>query len=78
MFWSIKKDSENEKGFIKSCYDLVKWLSHYLYISFLFFFFYLGLTTQKGVRESVMLQMSHSHSHMTGSHMMGYMIGMGK
>ena len=53
MFWSIEKDSEDEKGFIKFCYDLAKRLSHYLYISFLFFFFYLGLTTQKGVWESV-------------------------
>ena len=35
---------------------------------FLFFFFYLGLITQKGVWESVISQVSHSHSHMTGSH----------
>jgi len=31
---------------------------------FLFFSFYLGLITQKRVWESV----THSHSHMTGSH----------
>ena len=41
-----------------------KRLSHYLY----FFSFYLGLTTQKEVRESVTSQVSHSHSHMTGCH----------
>jgi len=52
-----------------TCHDLAKWLSHYLYFfSFLFLFFYLGLTTQKEVQESVMSQVSHSHSHMTGSH----------
>jgi len=42
-----------------------KQLSHYLYFfSFLFFFFsfYLGLTTQKEVQESVTSQVSHSHS----------------
>jgi len=51
------------------CYDLAKWLSYYLYFfSFLFLFFYLGLTTQKEVQESVMSQVSQSHSHMTGSH----------
>jgi len=38
------------------CYDLAKWLSHYLYFfSFLFLFFYLGLTTQKEVQESITL-----------------------
>jgi len=35
---------------------------------FFFLFFYLGLTIQKEVRESVMSQVVHSHSHMTGSH----------
>jgi len=35
---------------------------------FLFFSFYLGLTTQKGVWESITSQVSQSHSHMTGSH----------
>jgi len=49
------------------CHDLAKWLSHYLYF-FSFLFFYLGFTTQKKVQESVMSQVSHSHSHMTGSH----------
>jgi len=50
-------------------HDLAKQLSHYLYFfSFLFLFFYLGLTTQKEVWESIMLQVSHSHGHMTGSH----------
>ena len=43
------------------CHDLTKQLSHYLY----FFFFYLGLTTQKGVQESVMSQVSQSYD---GSH----------
>ena len=62
------------------CHDLAKWLSYYLYfISFHFFsFLLLGLTTQKGVWESVTSQVLHSHSHMTGSHMMGYMISVGK
>ena len=67
------------------CHDLVKWLSHYLYF-FSFLFFYLGLTTQRKVWESVMSQVSHGHGHMTGSHsvtshwchMMSHMIGMGK
>ena len=49
------------------CHDLAKWLSHYLYF-FSFLFFYLGLTTQREVWESVMSQVSHSHGHMTGSH----------
>ena len=44
-----------------------------LFIFFSFLFFYLGLTTQRGVWESVMSQVSHSHSHM-----IGHMIGMGK
>jgi len=49
------------------CHDLAKWLSHYLYFfSFLFLFFYLRLTTQKGVQESVMSQVSQSHT--PGSH----------
>jgi len=39
-----------------------------IFLFFLFLFFYLGLTIQKEVRESVMSQVSHSHSHMTGSH----------
>ena len=40
------------------CHDLAKWLSHYLY------FFYLGLTIQKGVWESIMSQVSQvSQSH---------------
>jgi len=54
---------------LEQCHDLAKQLSHYLYFfSFLFLFFYLGLTTQKEVQESVMSQVSHKHSHMTGSH----------
>ena len=44
-----------------------KQLSHYLYFLFFFFSFYLGLTTQKEVQESVMSQsyhmMSHNESH---------------
>jgi len=45
------------------CYDLAKQLSHYLYFLFFsFLFFYLGLTTQKGVQESVMSQVSQIHS----------------
>jgi len=51
------------------CHDLAKRLSHYLYFfSFSFLFFYLGLTTQREVWESVTSQVSHSHGHMTGSH----------
>jgi len=56
------------------CYDLAKRLSYYLYFfSFLFLFFYLGLTTQKEVRESIMSQVSHSHitwQKVTASHHM--------
>ena len=48
---------DNEQYCCYECYDLAKWLSHYLY----FFFFYLGLTTQKRVWESIM-------SHVTGSY----------
>jgi len=45
------------------CHDLAKRLSYYLYFfSFLFLFFYLGLTTQREVWESVMSQVSHSHT----------------
>ena len=44
---------------------MAKLLSIFL---FLFFSFYLGLTTQKEVWESVTSQVSHSCSHMTGSH----------
>jgi len=52
---------------VPNCYDLAKQLSHYLYF-FSFLLFYLGLTIQEGVQESVMLQVSHSHGHMIGSH----------
>jgi len=49
-----------------------KWLSHYLYffsfLLFYFLFFYLGLTTQEEVWESVTSQVSHGQSHMTGSY----------
>ena len=48
------------------CHDLAKTaksLSIFLFF-FFFFSFYLGLTTQKEVRESVMSQVSHkSQSH---------------
>jgi len=54
-------------------YDLAKQLSHYLYFfSFLFFFFYLGLTIQKGVWESVMSQVSQSHTVTASHHMMSH------
>ena len=62
---------------IVMCHDLVKWLSYYLYF-FFFSFLFLGLTAQKGVWESVTSQVSHSHSHMTGSHMIDHMISVGK
>jgi len=43
------------------CHDLAKQLRHYLYFfSFLFLFFYLGLTTQKEVQESVMSHRCHT------------------
>ena len=45
-----------------------KQLSYYLY--FFSFSFSFGLTTQEGVWESVMSQVSCNHSHMIG-HMMG-------
>ena len=35
---------------------------------FLFFSFSFELTTQEGVWESVMSQVSHSYNHMIGSH----------
>ena len=42
---------------VLACHDLAKQLSYYLYFFFfLFLFFYLGLTTQKKVRESVTSQ----------------------
>ena len=50
------------------CHDLVKTAKSLSIFLFFFFSFYLGLTTQKEVQESVMSQVSHSHSHMTGSH----------
>ena len=43
-----------------------KSLSIFFFFSFLFF--YLGLTTQREVWESVTSQVLHSHDHMTGSH----------
>jgi len=78
---------------VQKCLDRIhvmtwqKQLSHYLYFfSFIFLFFYLRLTTQREVWESVTSQASHSHGHMTGSHsitshditMMSHIIGMGK
>jgi len=59
------------------CHDLVKWLSHYLYFfPFFFFCFYLRLTTQKGVWESIMSQVSQG-SHSVTSHEC-HIIGMGR
>jgi len=48
---------------VPTCHDLAKQLSHYLY--FIFLFFSLGLTMQKGVQESVTSHhmMSHDRSH---------------
>ena len=52
----------------RQCHNLAKWLSHYLYFfSFLFLFFYLGLTIQKGVWESVTQSQSHDRK-VTVSH----------
>ena len=42
---------------------------------FLFFFFFFGLTTQKGVQESVTSQVSHSHSHMIGGYSVMMSVG---
>jgi len=60
-----KQPRAHDKTLGDKCYDLAKWLSHYLY---LLFFFSFGLTTQERVWESVMSQVSHSYNHMTGSH----------
>jgi len=53
------------------CHDLEKQLSHYLYffsfLLFSFIFFYLELTIQKEVWESIMSQVLHSCGHMTSS-----------
>ena len=51
------------------CHDLAKTAkSLSIFLFFLFLFFYLGLTTQRKVWESIMSQVSHSYGHMTGSH----------
>ena len=50
------------------CHDLAKTAKLLSIFLFLFFSFYLRLTTQKEVWESAMSQVSHSRSHMTGSH----------
>jgi len=69
QFCEVPGSTELRDEFGDKCHDLAKRLSHYLYFFFfLFLFFYLGLTTQKKVQESVMSQVSHKHSHMTGSH----------
>ena len=48
------------------CHDLAKTAkSLSIFLFFLFLFFYLGLTTQREVWESVMSQVSHSYGHMT-------------
>jgi len=53
----------------QACHDLAKRLSHYLYFSsFLFLFFYLRLTTQKEVWESVTSQVSRSHNRKSQHH----------
>ena len=44
---------------VPTCHDLAKQLSHYLY--FIFLFFSLGLTMQKGVQESVTSHHMMSH-----------------
>ena len=64
-FQSVGLNLENEgkmqgkemRRNVLACHDLAKQLSYYLYFFFfLFLFFYLGLTTQKKVRESVTSQ----------------------
>ena len=65
------------------CYDLAKQLSYYLYFfSFLFLFFYLGLTTQKEVSHykchTVTSHDKKSQHHITWCHMTSHMIGVGK
>jgi len=65
----VGTEEEKRHNEIVEYHDLAKQLSHYLYFfSFLFLFFYLGLTTQKEVQESVTSQVSYNHSYMTGSH----------
>jgi len=46
-------------------YDLVKWLSHYLFFFFFFFFFW---TYYIGRSMGKISQVLHSHSHSIGSH----------
>jgi len=60
----ILKGLWEEEG--SRCYDLAKQLSHYLYL--LYFTFSFGLTVQEEVWESITLQVSYNHGHMTGSH----------
>ena len=56
---SATKEAKSAIRQAQECHDLAKRLSHYLhFFSFLFLFLYLGLTTQKEVRESIT---SHSH-----------------
>ena len=50
-----------EKRIYTTYHDLAILPSHYLYL--LYFTFSFGLTTQEGVWESVILQVSHSHSY---------------
>ena len=66
MNWAYSEFVKPMKGSHDSCHDLAKWLSHYLYFfSFLFFCFYLGLTTQKRVWKSVTSQVSQSHDRIS-------------
>ena len=58
--WLEPKKVKDIQSFL--CHDLVKRLSQYLYF-FSFLFFYLGLTTQKGVWESIMSQCHSVTSH---------------
>jgi len=85
--WLNEVCDRPDRQYYLLCHDLAKQLSYYLYFfSFLFLFFYLGLTTQEKVWESVMSQVSYGHSHITRSHsvtshdvtMIGHLTGMGK
>jgi len=58
-----KENKDNQMDDVLAhCHDLAKQLSYYLY-SFFFLF-----TTQEEVWESVMSQVSHSHSHLVMSY----------
>ena len=52
------------------CHDLAKWLSHYFFFFFFSFLFLLPWTyyTEGSAGKCHVTSVTHSHSHMTGSH----------